>query len=377
MSVIYALRLSHVPALAFAILGLYWGSFAAFVPQLKAQTGAGDALFGMLLLGTACGLATTMWIAPTVDRALGRWSMGVCAALLAGAFLLPGLATSPAAFFGAMLCCGMASGLTDVIMNARVSELEAHSKRPLMNANHGMFSLAYAVGALATGSARAASVQPFVVFAVLGLLVLLLARRLQMTPHDARGEGVAGTLPWGIVALCGAVVLIAFMSEAAVEAWSALHLERTLGGSAAEGALGPAMLGLTMAVGRFSGQAVSERLRDTRVILGAVTVAVAGTVLVVLAPAPLVAYVGFGIMGLGISVIGPLGLALVGRLVPPTLRTVAISRTAVLGFLGFFIAPTLMGLISQGFGLRAAFAAVALLLLVVWPLVAVLRSRGA
>ncbi|TDT74240.1 hypothetical protein BDE40_3028 [Litoreibacter halocynthiae] len=377
MSVLNALRLSHIPALAFAILGLYWGSFAAFVPLLKERVGAGDALFGLLLLGTACGLATTMWFAPVVDRWLGRWSMGVSALALAVAFLLPGVVTSPTGFFLAMFACGLASGLTDVIMNARVSDLEAQSGRSLMNANHGSFSLAYAVGAFATGLAREAAVQPGVLFAVLALGVLLLLRRLRMEPATTSDDTTPASLPWGIVILCGAVVLIAFMSEAAVETWSALHVERTLGGGAAEGAFGPTMLGLTMAVGRFGGQAVSERLSDTSVILWATMLAVAGTALVVIAPVPLVAYLGFGTMGLGISVIGPLGLALVGRLVPPTLRTVAISRTAVLGFLGFFAAPTIMGFVSEGYGLRAAFAAVALLLLLLLPLVFALRRRGA
>lgn len=377
MSVLNALRLSQTPALAFAILGLYWGSFAAFVPLLKDRVGAGDALFGLLLLGTACGLATTMWFAPMVDRWLGRWSMGLSTLALSVAFLLPGLVTSPLGFFLAMFSCGLASGLTDVIMNARVSDLEAQSGRSLMNANHGSFSLAYAVGAFATGLAREATVHPAVVFAVLGLFVLAAFRRLKMAPAATHEEGAPGALPWGIVVLCGAVVLIAFMSEAAVEVWSALHVERTLGGGAAEGALGPTTLGLTMAIGRFGGQAVSARLSDTSVIFWATLLAVAGTVLVVVAPVPLVAYLGFGVMGLGISVIGPLGLALVGRMVPPALRTVAISRTAVLGFLGFFAAPTIMGFVSEGYGLRAAFAAVALLLLLLLPLVHALRARGA
>ncbi|EPX77120.1 MFS transporter [Litoreibacter arenae] len=377
MSVLSALRLSHIPALAFAILGLYWGCFAALVPLLKERVGAGDGLFGLLLLGTACGLATTMWFAPLVDRLLGRWSMGLSAVALSLAFLLPGAVTSPIGFFLAMFACGLASGLTDVIMNARVSDLEARSGRSLMNANHGTFSLAYAVGAFATGLAREAGVSPVALFAVLAVLVLALVHRLRMTPAASEASDAPASLPWGIVLLCGAVVLIAFMSEAAVEAWSALHVERTLGGSAAEGALGPTMLGLTMAVGRYGGQAVSERLSTTRVIIWAAVLAVGGTMLVVVAPVPLVAYLGFGIMGLGISVIGPMGLALVGRLVPPSLRTVAISRTAVLGFLGFFAAPAIMGFVSEGFGLRAAFGAVALLLLLLLPLVFALRKRGA
>ena len=137
------------------------------------------------------------------------------------------------------------------------------------------------------------------------------------------------------------------------------------------------MLGLTMAVGRFGGQAVSERLSDLRVIFWATLMAVAGALIAATAPVPLVAYLGFGVLGLGVSVIGPLGLAIVGRMVPARVRTTAISRAAVIGFMGFFVAPAMMGVISEYYGLRIAFVAIAVMLLALFPLVNVLRKRGA
>lgn len=377
MSVISALNLSRVPALAFAILGLYWGCFATYVPLLKERLGAGDALFGTLLMGSAFGLITTMWIAPVVDRMLGRWAMAVCTLGLAAAFLGLGGVTAAQGFFWAMVGCGMASGLLDVIMNARVSELEARHARALMNANHGVFSLAYALGAFGAGVAREGSIEPLAMFGALGVVAVMSFARLKMEPVAVPDDGARVRLPWGVVGLCGAIVLIAFMAEAAVETWSALHVERTLAGRAAEGALGPTMLGLTMAMGRFGGQAVSARLSDLSVIVGATVLAVAGAVLAAAAPAPVIAYAGFGVMGLGLSVIAPLGLGVVGRMVPPALRVVAISRTAALGFLGFFAAPTIMGFVSEGYGLRAAFGAIALLVLGVSPLIWALKTKGA
>jgi MFS family permease len=163
------------------------------------------------------------------------------------------------------------------------------------------------------------------------------------------------------------------MTEATVETWSALHIERSLQGRAAEGAMGPAMLGLTMAIGRFSGQAVSQIFSETKVIILATCVAAAGGTLAALALTPFWAAIGFGILGLGISVVGPLGLALVGKKVPDHLRTEAISRVAVLGFAGFFLAPSLMGLLSDFFGLRIAFLAAAGLSLAAIPLTLLLR----
>ena len=377
MSVISALRLSKTPATAFVCIGLFWGCFAAYVPEVKAQIGAGDGLFGVLLLATALGLLSAMWLAPRVDQLLGARSLQVGAVVFALSFVGPGLAQGPIGFVIAMTLLGAASGLLDVVMNARVGDLEAAHKRPLMNANHGMFSVGYACSAIATGIAREASVAPVVMFAAVAGVVMVLATRLNMAPAQETEDeaAVQGGYPLMPILLCGGVVLIAFMSEAAVETWSALHVERTLGGRAAEGALGPAMLGITMAIGRFSGQAVSERLSEFTVILGAGTLAAAGALIAAIAQTPLVAYIGFGTLGLGVSVIGPLGLALVGKLVSTRYRTEAISRAAVIGFAGFFVAPVLMGGISEVLGLRWSFVGVAVLLAGLIPLVAVLKRR--
>jgi MFS family permease len=378
MSVLSALRISKAPAAAFAVVGIFWGSFAAQVPVLKDQIGANDATFGLLLLGTSFGLVSTMFLAPMFDAKMGPKAMPIACVLLALAFLFPGCATAPAFFFAAMLLAGMASGLSDVIMNARVSELEAATRKPLMNANHGMFSLAYAMSALFTGFAREAGFTPPETFACVGLVALCLVWFARMDPVELdEVEDVGGAFPLVTVLICGAVVLIAFMAEAATESWSALHVERTLNGGAAEGALGPTMLGLTMAVGRFGGQAVSERLSDLRVIFWAACMAATGAIIAALAPVPLVAYLGFGVLGLGVSVIGPLGLAIVGRMVPAKVRTTAISRAAVIGFMGFFVAPAMMGITSEYFGLRVAFASIAMMLMALFPLLMVLRRRGA
>ncbi len=374
MSILNALYLSRRPATAFVVVGMFWGCFAAYVPVIKAQLGASDALFGTLLLGSATGLVSAMWLAPRADRLLGARGMQFGAAFLALAWLLPGQIAVPILFACVMGLVGLASGLLDVIMNARVSELEAQHNRPLMNANHAMFSVAYAVGALIVGFTREAGLPPAPVFAGFGIVALFLLPVMRMdVTYVSAEDGYAGRYPLWPIMLCGAIVLVAFMSEATVEAWSALHVERTLGGGAAEGALGPAMLGLTMAIGRFSGQAVAERVREVPVVIGASLISAAGAVIAALAQSPMMAYLGFGILGLGVSVIGPMGLALVGKLVAPHLRTEAISRTAVIGFSGFFFAPMLMGLMSEAFGLRIAFLAVAGLLLSALPLALLVR----
>ena len=374
MQVFHALYLSRRPAVAFVIVGLFWGCFAAYVPQIKARLDVSDAIFGLLLLCNALGLVSSMVLAPRLDRLLGARGMQIGSVALTISFLLPGFATDALSFGLAMVIVGAASGFTDVLMNARVSELEQLHSKPLMNANHGMFSVGYAVAAILSGVAREAQIAPGPAFATLAAAILILSIFLYMPPqYAASGAGTGGRYPIKPIILCGVIVLVAFMTEATVETWSALHIERSLQGRAAEGAMGPAMLGLTMAIGRFSGQAVSQIFSETKVIILATCVAAAGGTLAALALTPFWAAIGFGILGLGISVVGPLGLALVGKKVPDHLRTEAISRVAVLGFAGFFLAPSLMGILSDFFGLRIAFLAAAGLSLTAIPLTLLLR----
>ena len=374
MQVFYALYLSRRPAVAFVIVGLFWGCFAAYVPQIKARLDVSDATFGLLLLCNALGLVSSMVLAPRLDRLLGARGMQIGSVALTISFLLLGFATDALSFGLAMVIVGAASGFTDVLMNARVSELEQLHCKPLMNANHGMFSVGYAVAAIVSGLARESQIAPGPAFATLAAAILILSTFLYMSPrYGAPSAGTGGRYPIKPIILCGLIVLVAFMTEATVETWSALHIERSLQGRAAEGAMGPAMLGLTMALGRFSGQAVSQIFSETKVIILATLVAAAGGILAALALTPFLAAIGFGILGLGISVVGPFGLALVGKKVPDHLRTEAISRVAVLGFAGFFLAPSLMGLLSDFFGLRIAFLAAAGLSLTAIPLTLLLR----
>ncbi|MEM8978885.1 MAG: MFS transporter [Pseudomonadota bacterium] len=377
MSILSAISLSKKPVPAFAAVGFFWGSLAASIPVIKTNLSVNDVTFGLLLLANAVGLVAAMWTAPWFDKKLGSRSLPTASALFACCFALPVMMPTPLTFTLAMLTMGIASGLTDVTMNARVSELEARHGRTLMNANHGIFSLGYAVAAFTMGLAREAGVPPVYVFLGFALIVLASTRMMYMEIEAAEPpEGSSkGKYPLGILLICGGVVLIAFMSEATVETWSALHIERSLGGRAAEGALGPTMLGLTMAIGRLGGQGLSDRFSDLRVISVAAVITALGSIVAALAATPFVAYMGFGLFGLGVSVIGPLGLAQVGRRVPPHLRTDAISKAAVMGFSGFFIAPVIMGGISEAASLSVAYLCVAGLVLLCLPLVLMLRAR--
>lgn len=370
------LSLTIRPVFGFMVLGVFWGSYAALAPLIKERIGAGDGLFGTLLLMSALGLVTAMWLAPRVDRHLGKWGLPVGAAALALSFLVLGFARTPIEFGFAMVLAGAASGLTDVIVNSRVSEAETAHRRPLMSLNHAMFSFTYAIAALGAGIAREFGASAFLVFLSLGVIVCLLlpvmrspSLLLGWKPQEGEAAPIDLLPLWsGLIIWPGLVVMFGFMSEAAMESWSALHIERSLGGRAVEGAIGPFMLGLTMGLGRLAGHFLTQEHDPLRMISAAALVSAAGAVMAALAPSPEIAYLGFAIQGFGVSIIAPLALGLAGQMAGAGERTRMIARVSVVGFAGFLLAPAMMGWMAELSSLRVAFLFIAAILLVI-PLI--------
>lgn len=364
MTLKHDLYLSRKPLAGFLAIGTAWAVYFAQMPVIKANVGASDAQYGIAILLAAFGAFAAMWLAPIFRRLAGGSAMGFGILVLAAGMFWAGTASTLTGLTLGMFLASVGSGVIDVLVNARVSEIEEGSGRKLMNLNHALYSFGYAVGALATGLLRSLDVTPAPIFAGLALLLLLLAWRARDAPPALNEEtsGPVHGLSALLVILTGSIVLVAFLAEAATEGWSALHLERTLGGTAVQGAMGPGLLGLMMGIGRMFGHGLSKGFRETHLMLGATLMSASGIALAGGAGSVPVALFGFAIAGLGISVVVPLAMGVIGRVVPSQVRLVAISRVSVIGYGAFFFGPPLMGLIAEGFGLRMAFLMVALLL---------------
>lgn len=362
------IRASWAPLCAFVILGSAWGAFAALVPDLQKAIGVGDGELAGVMLISAIGAIAAMRFAPWLDSKLGRHGIVVLTVVLLLVFQLPGQMSTWAGLTIALFLCAAATGSLDVVMNAHLSQIEAREGRPLMSFHHAMFSFGYAIAAFSTGLIREAGGGAVVSFALVGLLGLLLLPSMVLpktvvAQDQENNASMSGNNRFLII--IGLIIAIAFMCEQASEGWSALHLERSLNAGAALGAMGPAILGLTMGIGRLGGQAIAQYLSEERVIQIAAIFAALGSAVAAAAINFPLTYLGFAALGLGISVIAPLGLALVGRISPADQRVKAISNVALVGYTGFFIGPPIMGGLAEIASLATSFAALALLLAIV------------
>jgi len=373
------LTTARVPLAAFAAMGIVWGSFAAEFPDLKAMLGVDEARMGVLILFTPLAAVLSMLLAPLIGHALGRVALPVATLAMGLAFALPGQASVIWLFPLAMMACGAATGLTDVLMNARVSQIEADRGLHLMNLTHAGYSFGYAAGAVAVGLMRGAGWPPSAVMAAVAVAAGLMA--LGTIERDGTIRGLrrpkgpgAGHLGW-IPVIGGGIVLIAFLTENAAENWSALHIEQTLGGSPVEGALGPAAIALTMGFARLAGQGLTARVGAFRLLAGGALLSACGALVAAAAVNPAMAYAGFIVMGVGSSVISPTAFSLVGQLADPAARARAVARATLLGYFGYFFGPPMLGLIAGSFGLRFAFVFAAVMLLAVLVLAPLLARQ--
>jgi MFS family permease len=154
------------------------------------------------------------------------------------------------------------------------------------------------------------------------------------------------------------------LAEGATMDWSAIYLSDVLEASPSLASLGVAVFAGAMAVVRFFGDGLTQRMGDRAVMLTGAGLGAIGYLIVVIATNYQIALAGYFLVGLGLAPIVPTALRVAGRLSPhaPGIGVAAASSFATIGFL---LGPALIGFIAEVSGLRTAFALVCIALIVI------------
>ena len=382
MSLVKVVKVSKSPMAAMVAVGVFWGGFSALVPDIKASVSASDSALGMALIMSAIGGMSATYLVPRLGQALGRKIIPFLGIFLAAAFFYPTLASSVFTLGIALFFAGASVAALDISSNVRISALESKLGMHLMNANHAAFSLAFAGAALLTAFGRKMGYDQQTILPALSLIAVLMVFFMwdsasgYVESKTDEDEAPAGTKPpWTAILLTALILFTGFVGENATEAWSALHLERTLGAAPGEGSFGPATLGIVMGIVRLSGQFVAEKIGEIRLIFWSAICGVIGAIVIGAAPTQFVAILGIAIIATGMAVVVPTVNSVLGKLVREDQRSHAISRAWMFGMLGFFIGPSMMGFVSEAFGLRVAFFAIAFVVAAMIPAVLALKQQ--
>jgi fucose permease len=267
------------------------------------------------------------------------------------------LAPTLPALVAALLLLGAGNGALDVAMNAQAVAVESRGTRPIMSWFHGMWSLGGLTGAAAAAAALASGTTPAqhvgIATIVFTLVATLSIANLLPPGADAHAGAPRFARPTKAVLGLGAVAFFALLSEGAIGDWSALYLERSLGTTSATAALGYAAFALTMASGRFLGDALVARYGDERVVRHSTAGATIGLGMALLVSHPLAAIAGFATVGFGLANLIPIVFRAAGGL-----RGVAssqgIAAVGTFGYVGFLAGPPAIGLAAEALTLPVA-----------------------
>jgi predicted MFS family arabinose efflux permease len=343
---------------AFFINGAMIGTWVAQIPSVQDRLDVSKSTLGLALLCMASGAMIAM---PLTGHVLDRRSSAAVTRTAALVYLpllaLPLFAPSPVLLGAALVLFGAANGAMDVAMNAHGVAVERTLHRPIMSSLHAGWSFGGLAGSGGVALGVALGVDPraegMIATALLWLLALLVTARLGSASAHSEHGAAGFALPSRGVLLIGALCFLVMVTEGAMGDWSGVYLRHDLGASASAAATGFAGFSLGMALARLAGDGLNRRWGAGRLLsagMGLVTVALT---LVLILGDPVVAVLGFALIGVGVANAVPLLFSAAGR-VPPSGPSLAAVFTV--GYTGFIIGPPLIGLLGDAASLPAALA---------------------
>jgi predicted MFS family arabinose efflux permease len=353
---------------AFCALGAWWGAWGALVPEVQRSARVDDGQLGVAVLFVAVGALASMRAAGAVLDRRGDpvlpWLIGVFGAV----GVLPAMAHGTAGLSAALAAVGAASGALDVGINAAAAHAEDRTGRPLLSLAHGLFSVGVIASSAVTGLLRRAGAGPLLVLSTAAAALLAAAVLVSAWTGPAgvaarpdRGFDPASSTPWwrppSRLVLLGVLVALAFLVENVWQTWASVHLERNLGASPLVGSLGPMAFAVAAASGRLAGSRMPPTADRRRLVQAGASLAAAGTLLAATAPALGIGFAGIVLAGAGTSICAPMLFSLTVDGVEPRRRGAATSTATTFGYLGFVVAPALVGGLADLVDLRAALAA--------------------
>ena len=377
-----ARRARWAVAAMFLANGFVMGAWAPQIPLLMPRHSVTESALGLLILVLGLGAVSAMLFAGRLislyggRRVLSLFSLALIP-------VLPMVVFSPNLWLLALFMAvfGAMAGCMDVAMNAQAVEIERRLDRAIMSSSHGFWSLGGFIG----GSAGAwviahwgSEVQSLLTAGVVAAIVLCaMPFLLPDTPKPALAEAVATPrarlFPKDFhVWLLGFLALASMVPEGAILDWAAIYMQKELGSDVFVSGLGFAFFAGAMALMRFLGDSVRNRLGAVLTLRISGWLGAAGMMGGAVAPNDWVVIVSFFIAGLGIANMVPILFSAAGNH-PRLPAASAISIVTMVGYSGILVAPSSIGFLAEHAGFRPTYAGLSVILI----LVAILAGRAA
>lgn len=158
----------------YEVMGIVLGNWYARTPEIKADQGLNDLIFGAILVCSVGGaLFSTAVVGAIVEKfgsRIGALSGGLVTILTVPLIAIP--SEGIWLFSLGITCLGFGFGILDVSSNSQASLLEKSTNNNWFGYFQGHFSIGSMIGALLGGTLATSSISPFYGFIFIGALVL-------------------------------------------------------------------------------------------------------------------------------------------------------------------------------------------------------------
>jgi fucose permease len=366
-------------AVYFFISGFGYAAWAARIPTIRNDFALSDSMLGSLLFAMPLGLICTL---PVTNYLLGKYSSR--SIMLFGsltfnfALALAGFADETWQLAVLLFCFGSSRNLLNLSMNSNAVGLQHLYDKSIVTAFHGIWSVAGFAGAALGYAMTSFDIGVrwhFIVVAfVLSCLAIYYAQYTFYERPEKQKKRSLFSLPDKRLWRYAFIVFICMACENTMYDWSGVYFQKALNASQAMATAAFSVYMVAMTSGRFLGDRVVNRIGIKPTLMYCAIALTAGFLIAVLVPYRIAGFFGFMLCGFGVSCVSPLVFSLAGRSVDLGSAT-ALASISSISYLGFLMVPPLIGFISEGFGIRIAFASIAVLAGVMILLVSRIREN--
>lgn len=347
----------------FAVSGAGLGVWAARLPAVKDGLHLTDGDIGLVLFISAIGAMLSLRAAGRIIERYGsRRTTQLAGVATAAAFVMPALARNVPTLALALFYLGVTLSLTDVAINSQAVAIESRVAKPIMSSFHAAFSVGGILGAGIGALTAKVELSYRTTFACVsaGLLVAILianrsvlrAPETERRPHDVARDRSRLPQRKALLAL-GLIGLASFIAEGAAADWATIYLRDVTGATEALAAIGFVVFASTMTVGRLAGDWLAARHGALPLIRAGTALAGVALVAALSIGTIAAAFVGFALLGIGLSIVVPQVFSAAGAIAPGR-AAAALSFVSSIAYVGFLTGPAAIGALAQQTSLRIA-----------------------
>ena len=345
---------------------LYAFSLGTLFPRLgdlQNQMDIDKATLGFALIGLPLGVQITLLFADRIVRRFNfRLILMLGIPLLSISQCFAALSQGPFMFAGILILGGVSIAVIEVAVNLEADRVEAHSGQRIMNRSHAYWSFGFFGAGIAGAGFSQLGISPFVHFALVTvfgstLTILLFGKYNAAKPRRQSVVVKNKSFVWpskGIFLLVF-FSLSAMLVEGASIDWSVIFMRDIFNTVPIVSGLALALAAIAQGFIRYFADQFVDKYGPERVSLYSLIAMVLGVGCVVFSFDPMIALLGFLLMGGGSAVIFPLAMSAAAQRTDKTPEE-NVASLAQFVFVIFLLAPPILGFVGEHAGLRLSFA---------------------